>query len=333
MNANKMYSPKRTAMGIALIMSMALNSAFAIHAGDGSTIYVESESDVGLSFKASIMNVSGQGDEYVYAGANNSGVPSDYKVSELNWDISQLWMIGGVASLQLGSLLRFNAGMWVGVTDGDGGMKDYDWFDPNRSDWTHYSESDVDIESAVSIDINASMQVVDFGSVQLHGVLGYKEDYWEWSDYGGNYIYSSGGGFRNDTGSFGGKNGIDYEQDFVIPYAGIKATANTSKLHASAYFLYSPFVFAEDKDHHILRNLYFEEEFDGGDFYAFGAEATIDMSNLIFLSLAVDFQEIPEFTGDLSVKEGTNGRVEKSTDTAGIGSSITAVSASVGIKF
>jgi len=332
MNANKLSSTKKIAMGIALTMSMALNPAFAIHAHDGSTISIVNKNDVGLSFQASAMYLEGQGDEYIYAGHGQS-VPADYKVSELNWDLSELLMVGGVASLQLGELIRFNAGMWVGVTDGDGGMKDYDWLVPSTSDWSEYSESDVDIESAVSIDLNASMRFVDLGGVQLHGVLGYKTDYWEWSDYAGNYIYSSGGGFRNDRGSLGGVNGIDYEQTFEIPYAGIKATANTSKLHASAYFLYSPFVTADDKDHHIMRNLYFEEEFDGGDFYSYGAEATIDLSNMLFLSLAVDVQEIPEFTGDMKVKEGKNGHVQKSSDTAGIGNSLTAVSASVGIKF
>jgi len=330
----KSISPITSAgIGIALISTMAINSAFALHAHDGTTISIVDKSDVGLSIQAGAMYLDGQQDEYVYYGRNSDGLPADYKVSELNWDIKSLMMVGGEGSLQLGKLIRFNAAMWVGVTDGDGGMKDYDWLYTSTPDWSEYSESDVDIETAYTFDVNASMQFADLGGCKLHGVMGFKEDYWEWSDYAGNYIYSSGGGFRNDRGSFGGVSGIDYEQTFDIYYAGIKATIDTGKLHGSAYFLYSPFVTAEDKDHHIMRDLTFEEDFDGGDFYAYGAEATLDLTDALFITCAIDMQEIPEFTGDMKVTDDITGVEQKSSDTAGIGSSLMALSASVGIKF
>jgi outer membrane protease len=310
-----------------------INTASALHAHDSGELTVIDNNDVGFSIRASLMSVEGQSDEYVYNGHNSSAVPSNYKVSELNWDISSLWMLGGEGSLQLGKYIRFNAGMWFGITDGDGMMKDYDWMRPNIPDWTHYSESDVDIETAYSLDMNASLQVIELGTCKLHAMLGYKLDYWEWSDYGGRYIHSSDSGFRDRTGSFNNINGIDYNQTFEIFYAGLKATIDSEKLHASAYVKYSPFVYAEDEDHHILRDLYFTEEFENGDFYAAGAEATLDFTETLFATLAVDWQDIPEFTGDLKVRAGQNGSVQTNNDGAGIGNTVTAISAALGIKF
>ena len=330
-------------LSIVTMLTMSIRSALAIHANDGPTLVIVEKNDVALSFKGSLMNASGQSDEYVYGGRDHAPryPSSDYKVSELNWDISGLWMVGGVASLQLGELIRVNAGAWIGATEGDGELKDYDWRDPNRSDWTDYSQSDVDIESAFSFDINASFKVIDLGSCQFHGVIGNKHDFWEWSDHGGGFIYSSGsnnggtfdGGFRDYVGTFDGQNGIDYEQTFDIMYAGLKFTANTAMLSASAYANYSPFVSAEDKDHHILRNLYFTEEFDGGDYFAMGGEITVNLSDTFFVAGSVDYQTIPEFTGDLTVKRGPNGAEYTNEDGAGIGNEVLAISASAGLRF
>ncbi len=332
MKMNRNRQIVSTTLSIAVMLTLSLNSAFGIHANDGPELVIVEKNDVGLSIKGSVMYVDGQADEYVYAG-HGAGVPSDYKVSELNWDISSLWMVGGSGALQLGEYIRFNVGAWVGITDGDGGMKDYDWLDPNIPDWTHYSESEVDIEAAFSFDINASFKVFDLGACQIHGVVGNKHDFWEWSDMGGAYIYSTDSGFRDDIGSFGGGNGIDYEQSFDIMYAGLKLTASSDILTASAYAQYSPFVRAEDKDHHIYRNLYFTEDFEGGDYYAAGGELSINLTDTIFLAASVDYQIIPEFTGDLTVKEGTHGEKSTSKDAAGIGNELLAISASAGLRF
>ncbi len=308
-------------------------SSFALHATDGSPSTIIKTSDVGLSFKGSITSADGQGDEYVYAGANNIGLPSDYKLSELNWDISSLWMVGGVFSLRLGELIRFNAGLWLGVTDGDGVLNDYDWLNYSTADWSDHSQSDTDIDAAYNIDINGSFQFMEIGPCQLHAVLGYKEDYWEWSAYGGTFLYSTDGGFRNTSGTFKNTEIINYNQTFDIPYGGIKLTTDSARLHASAYFYYSPSVTADDEDHHILRDLHYTESFDGGDYYAFGAEGIFDLSDTLYIACSLDFQDIPEFTGDMTMKNGS-GDVELHTyNSAGIGNSLTTLSASIGIKF
>lgn len=340
MKLNCKHQLKSATLSTVLVFTLACNHAFGIHANDGPVMVIAKNNEVGLSLKGSVMYLEGQSDEYVYAG-HGAGVPSDYKVSELNWDISSLVMVGGSGAIQLGKYIRFNAGAWVGATKGDGGMKDYDWLEPSIDDWTHYSESEVDIEDAFSYDMNASVKLFDFGACELHGVIGNKHDHWEWSDMSGMYIYSSGGPsgndyinyFRDDVGSFAGVNGVDYEQTFDITYAGLKLTYGTEKVDFSAYAQYSPFVEADDKDHHILRNIYFTEDFENGDYYAAGGELTINLTDMFFIAGSVDYQLIPEFTGDMTRKEGVHGVKQTNKDGAGIGNEILAVSASAGIRF
>jgi outer membrane protease len=319
-------------LGVALVLTLSAHYALALHANEGADMPLAEANGVSLSIKGSFLAVGGEAREFVYAGSAQGDVPSDYKVSELIWDIDSLVMAGGTVSAQFGERFRINAGAWFGLNEGDGGMEDYDWIDPSRSDWTHFSESDVDIEAAYSFDLNASLELFDLGPFVCSGILGYKHDFWEWSDYGGTYIYSTSG-FRDDTGSFGGENGIDYEQTFDIPYVGVQLAMTASSVRATAYLLYSPFVIAEDKDHHIFRDLYFREEFDGGDFIALGGDVSIDLTDTFFISGALDIQIIPEFTGDLYSREGLDGVESMSPDGAGIENTVAAFSASAGLRF
>ncbi len=314
-----------------VILALSTSPLIALHANEGAELPLPDAGGMQFSIKGSILAVSGEARELVYAGTGQADVPPDYKVSELIWDIKSLVMAGGTVSAQLSEELRVNAGAWMGLNEGSGGMEDYDWLDPTRSDWTHFSESDVDIEAAYSIDINATLELIELGPFMVSGVLGYKHDFWEWSDFGGTYIYSTFG-FRDDRGSFEGENGIDYEQTFDIPYFGVQIATEGASVRASGYLLYSPFVVAEDRDHHILRDLYFREEFDGGDYIAAGGDITFDLSDAIFISGSVDVQVIPEFTGDAYVREGRDGTWGKVKDGGGIENTVAAVAVSAGIR-
>ncbi len=321
----------RFLVGLAAVLVLSAAPVWALHANEGAELPLAEANGVSLSIKGSVLAVGGEAHEYVYAGSAQRDVPSDYKVSELIWDISSLVMAGGTISAQFGESLRVNAGFWVGLNEGSGSMEDYDWLDASIDDWTHFSESEVDIESAYSFDLNASLELFELGPFMVSGILGYKHDFWEWSDYGGTYIYSTFG-FRDDVGSFGGENGIDYEQTFDIPYVGVQLATEGSGVRASGYLLYSPLVVAEDRDHHILRDLYFREEFDGGDYIAAGVDISIDLNDTFFISGAVDVQIIPEFTGDLYQREGRDGEEGMSPDGAGIENSVAAISISAGMR-
>lgn len=321
-----------------VVLALSAGSSWALHANEGAELPLAEVGGAALSIKGSLLGVGGEARELVYAGAAQSGVPSDYKISELVWDIESLTMAGGTVALQLGEKMRVNAGAWININEGDGGMEDYDWTNP-RISWDYRSESEVDIEAAYSIDVNASLALFEMGPFMVSGLLGYKHDFWEWSDFGGTYVYSTDPNngaapyvFRGYPGSFGGENGIDYEQTFDVPYFGAQVVTAGARMRASAYLLYSPRVKAEDKDHHIMRNAYFREEFDGGDYIAAGVDITADLTDRFFLSGSIDAQVIPEITGDMYAKEGPDGEESKIPDGAGIENSVVAVALSAGMR-
>ncbi|MBP7831181.1 MAG: omptin family outer membrane protease [Kiritimatiellae bacterium] len=299
-------SSARMVLGAALCVLAGTRVTMALHAAQDPLLEPTKEKPQAFSLRGSVGFLQGEAGELVYEPELDN-----YKLSELQWDLSGLVMGGAVFSGAAGKF-GFNAGFWVAANKGDGEMKDYDWFVPGM-DWTDYSRSDVDVESGYSLDINANYLLVRRPQVGLRALVGYKRDYWEWTDYGREFVYSVYG-FRDYVGNFDGQNVIDYQQTFDIPYVGLNLDGRAGSLGWNAYALYSPIVSAEDKDHHILRELHFEESFDGGDFYAVGVSATYRITPQLFLSGAVDYQDIPEFQGDMTIVESG----ETYEDSAGI---------------
>lgn len=289
-----------------LLVLAGARASLALHASQDPLLEPTKAQPNAFSLRGSVGFLQGEAGEFVYEPEMDN-----YKLSELQWDLSGLAMGGAVFSGVAGKF-GFNAGFWVAANKGDGEMKDYDWFVPGM-DWTDYSRSDVEVESGYSLDINANYLLIGRPQVGLRAVVGYKRDFWEWTDSGQEFIYSVYG-FRDYIGSFDGQNVIDYEQTFDIPYVGLNVGGRAGQFGWNAYALYSPIVSAEDKDHHILRELHFEESFDGGDFYAVGASGTYRINKQLFLSGAVDYQDIPEFQGDMDIVESG----ETYEDSAGI---------------
>ena len=306
-------------LGAFLLVMAGAPAALALHASQDPLLEPADGKPHAFSVRGSVGLLEGEAGELVYEPA----IDYDYKLSELQWDLSGIVMGGAVFSGVSGKW-GYNAGFWVPVTEGDGEMKDYDWLVPGL-DWTDYSRSDVDVESGYSFDLNANYLVFQRPGIGARVLVGYKRDYWEWTDQGQEFIYSEGG-FRNYTGSFGGQNIIDYEQTFDIPYLGFNLDGKAGPLAWSAYALYSPIVSAEDRDHHILRELHFEGSFEDGDFYAVGVSGTYRLNKNMFLTGAVDFQEISEFRGDAYIVE----TAESFEDGAGISNSHVMFSAALG---
>jgi outer membrane protease len=303
---------------VMVLMVVLCAGVHGMQAQVGPALRLNEGNDYTLSVRGGVMMQSGEARELVFDGS--------HKLSELVWDISGLALAGGSASLAIGNDLQLNAALWIGVTKGNGSMVDYDWF-VEGMDWTHFSDGDVDINAAHVFDVNGTYTFYRSGSVQCFGILGYKQLFWDWSEYGRTYIYSENG-WRDSRGSSGGVNGIDYEQTFDVPYAGLGMRVAFGKAWGSLYGIYSPFVQAEDKDHHILRDLYFVETFDNIDYIGFGGELVYNFSDSLFITVALDGHAIPEARGDMLIRNGS-GETFFNPDSAGIEN--TAVSASVAL--
>ncbi len=298
-----------------MVLAVAGTSAHALHAAPDHSREFDPAAGPAFALRGSIGMLNGEGGEYVYNGS--------HKLSELTWDLSQLLMAGLVFSARINERFSLNAGFWTALNDGNGEMTDYDWFIEGM-DWTHYSRSDVKVESARVFDINADCMVLERGNFRLSALAGYKHEFWEWSDEIYEYIYSSfmpPAYVRDIRGNMGGVSAIDYEQTYNIPYVGLNAAGRFGhNLNWSVYFLYSPIVKAEDKDHHKLRDdfgpggIHYEGTFKNIDYIAFGATAAVQINDNLQLGGQLHAQNVPESRGDMYIVEAD----ETFKDAAGI---------------
>lgn len=298
-------------------------NGWGMQAGQGPQIRLAEGDHYVLTARGGLMLQSGEARELVFDGR--------HKQSELIWDISDLLLAGGSVSVQIGESFQLNAAGWVSVLEGNGSMEDYDWFIEGDR-WTHYSVGDVDINEAYVFDVNGTYTFHRGNDVQLYGILGYKRLSWDWSEYGRSYIYSVNG-FRDSYGHSGGVNGIDYQQTFDVPYAGLGAYIQFGRKSSGTFYaLYSPIVQAEDRDHHILRGIKFKETFKNINYFGAGGELSMYLTDSIFFTYAVDAHIIPEARGDLEAVEISSGDTMFEKNAAGIENAVVAMTLSVGIR-
>ena len=267
------------------------------------------------SFIISLDKVNGMADEIVYNGAK--------KVSHLEWDIKNLKM------LSLGFNSQFSDGFGArikfsnAINNGDGKMVDYDWIgknydgNKNHANWTHRSISDVKIQKAQQFDIAGSYNLY---KDELKFNLGYKYDRFKWRDYGGSYIYSGNGGFRNYVGNFNDERGITYEQTFNTPYIGLEYQKELfdKEIYGNIFGNYSNLVYAHDTDIHHLKNYKFDEYFKNGEYYNWGANIFSKVKENLYLGVGYEYVYYPENRGYTIMQDLATGESYKYENSAGI---------------
>lgn len=275
-----------------------------------------------MSFRAGLMLQEGEARELVYDGR--------HKLSELTWDLTGLVLAGGSFSVVIGPCWQFNAGAWTALNKGSGSMENYDWFIPGL-DWTHFSNGAVEINSAYMLDLNGTYTFCQGNGFKMYAIAGYKRLFWDWSEYGRTYIYSVNG-WRDRSGFLGDVNGIDYQQCFDVPYAGIGGGVNLGRVNISGYLLYSTLVRARDRDHHILRELYFSQVFRNINYIGVGLEGVANLSDTLFISVAWDTHTIPDARGDITVRH-QDGQVKFYPGSAGIRNTAVSTAIMAGVRF
>ena len=169
------------------------------------------------------------------------------KISELEWDISNLLMLDLSRSFEVAPNVYIGIGLSKAFTSNSGGrMTDTDWLGYDSSDWedgrqgttewTHKSFHNVEIVEAYEQDVFIYYELLSTTQSNLRFNIGFKETFFEWKDFAQSYVYSSATedsnenriltGFRDRRGSFGGITGILYWQKFQIPYLGISYVIN-----------------------------------------------------------------------------------------------------------
>ncbi len=265
---------------------------------------VYSEPDRGIVIVGGIGYSWLKGNELVYDGAGN-------RISHLIWDTqAPVFTLGAKGRLHGAWTVSANAA--IGFS-GNSHMEDYDWLAGNYefNNWTHRSvhpgtELDryLDLDIAVGYDV----LVTDTAKVNLHG--GFKYTNVKWTSIGGSFVYSTGGGFRNQTGTFPDIPGITYEQRFPGLFLGASAEADYGNWTVSGVVRGGVTIGATAIDHHWLRNaagLRFDEEYRAVPFVSLGAKADYKVTDTASIFLGADYDHYFRTKGDVRITDLATG--------------------------
>lgn len=323
-----MPSPSRILIRALLCLLIALPStAQAMQAKRGSQV-THDQGAFPLTIRIEGGYLWGQSEERVYAVYEGG----QRKLSELLWKLENVYMLGGVVSAEPVPWLQVNVGFWSRVNRGAGTMDDFDWTDPQAPGWDMWSQSDILLKRGRIFDVNVQGRLFEYQGLGLWVMAGFKYSNWYWSDRGKFHVYSQNG-FRDDIGGDGGINGIDYEQWFHTPYAGVSLTYDLGRLHLTSYLTYSPLAWARDRDHHLLRPKVCDGRFDHIRYLGVGVQATVDLTENIFVGAAFDYQQYAATRGTGTQRFPDMDMVISMSDLAGIEHYSHMVSFTVGYRF
>ena len=248
-----------------LIISIMLVSfqLYAFQSMDSSLI---NDNDIiGFTIEPSFGYMYGQVREIVYDTGNYSTKSQSsfngYYLSELVWDLSNIFYVGISSSVNIRNRFYINAGLWSSINEGTGYMNDYDWElgvplhdRDGRTDLSKWSLSSVGIVDSFIFDINLTYNFFPDTRWDFSVLGGFKSLYWYWDD---TVLDSFHDGVADVLTV--GIDGIDYKILLSVPYFGIGGGwISESGYFIKGLFIYSPFVMGNAHDHHYRSAHYYD---------------------------------------------------------------------------
>ena len=280
--------------------------------------------------------LSGTAGEYVYDPTGLTyGIPG-YKVSQLDWTIENIPMIGFGLSISPSKRVRFNADYQTKITDGESTMDDYDWLYVG-ADWSHWSHHDnTTVNKANNIDVNAEITLFQFnrGKEAVTLLLGYKESHIAWNAVGGYGIYSVNT-YRDTYFTINDVDVISYEQIFKLPYIGLGIhLKGRNHVTLTANVRYSNIVYGEGIDYHHLRNLRFDESGENGTWLAFDLKLGFQINSRLTFDVNYALEHHREIKTTLSSTDLLTGiETVYPKDSGGIEQKSSLLSAGISYRF
>lgn len=229
-----------------------------------------------FSFYGGIGYTALRADEFVYEGTGK-------KLSQLIWK-SDIPTLTGKAKIKFDGDWTLSGQFIIGLT-GNSRMTDYDWAVPPPSGyeadaWSHRSQhpdTQLDHYWAADAAIGHDFSLNDTTVLNLHGGIKYTSV--KWSAYGGSYIYSTEGDFRNEIHDFTpGVPVISYQQTYPTVFLGMETTRQYEKWLFAFLVRGGLSLQAKDEDNHWLRDLKFAERFDNVPFLSVGIQMEYNLS-------------------------------------------------------
>jgi plasminogen activator len=254
--------------------------------------------------------------------------------SRLYWKINKAAVVGGAVAFSPRPWMTFKVSGWLPISSVNT-MDDYDYLLPPSTDWTDHSHHDsTNLNRASMIDARLGLRFLTLPSMKLadrgglEALAGFRRFNVAWTATGGSYIYSSGGGFRNDVGSFAaGTTVIKYEQWMYTPFLGLGGSVGFGRWSFDGAVIGSLWGWGRDEDDHVLRNTLFTDEFS--KIKMVGVDATLNyaLSDRVALFGRYEYQEYFEAKGpSVSNNYGTGTITRTSGDAAGMSSHTMVVS-------
>ncbi|HWK98279.1 MAG TPA: omptin family outer membrane protease [Pseudolabrys sp.] len=188
--------------------------------------------------------------------------------SELFWKINKAAVIGGTFTYSPQPYLTLKVSGWVPASSSNT-MDDYDYLAAPSNSWTDLSHhDDTKLDHAWMIDARVGVRMLSLPPMAyadrggIEAIVGFRRFNIAWTAKGGSFVYSSGGGFRNDTGNFAaGQPVIKYEQWMYTPFLGIGGSVGFGRWSLDGSFIGSLWGEGRDRDDHVLRSTLFTEEY------------------------------------------------------------------------
>lgn len=257
-----------------------------------------------VSGRLSIGYLWGEANELVYHPITGR------KISHLIWDIEGVPMFGFGLTLTPVNWLKLNGDFRLNISDGSVVMDDYDWFVPGLpwTDWSHHE--DVDTDRVRRFDINAEVTAYSTDTFKVYGIVGYKVDSYEWSGYGGSFIYSING-FRDTAGAIpDGLKGISYEQEYSTPYFGFGGNYSFGRFALSGSVIYSPLAEVDTLDFHYFRELKYTSHLDETDMLGVSLNASYRLTDNMRLEAGYHYVEYDTASGPVTIDDLSTGESE-----------------------
>lgn len=282
------------------LVFLSVSTIPATQAHDGQLI--DEGRILGFTIEPSFGYLTGEVREIVYFDSANQTY-----LSELLWDLDNIFYAGGSVSLNMFNRIFVNTGIWTSINKGNGYMEDYDWLnllgydyptydEHERSGWTNWSLSSVEVIKSLLFDINTSFDFLKHRDFKLSVTVGYKSVYWDWSDKILDSLYPSG----PDVIPVG-IDAIDYQLALDIPYFGFGGAFNIKGFFLDGRMIYSPFVFGGDHDHHILTNTHYYDKIILGQYIAASIKSGYRFNRFFSLTGQIVMEYLFEQRGDTSV--------------------------------
>ena len=281
--------------GIVLGLAIGLLSSGAVFAAD------EVQSDVSEgSVKSSVFDISigtevMSGDTTYSIGGpvtyfDGSSEQGYFPWSELEWPLD-IWLARVDAGVNIGSSWRINGVLKTNISDPSDNMIDKDWLTvSNPGQLDVYSESNISDFDAFILDFDVEWAFLQRQSWSLYAGLGYQYQKFE---YDSQMIHQySPSGYPGVEFYGDGSVSITYEMTYKMPYALIGTEFQiTPQFSISGSFAYSPWVDAEDEDHHIWRDRVAQGDMDG-DAYMIDVSGMYNFTSSWFLEGGFHYTKI-----------------------------------------